>query len=155
MNSMTYSFVIYFYYLYYFILFSSTKRIFLLWYWHWSNLTYAFFFRFSFTFSVPNLIRFFVIEYHSGTKCRVFYWSLLHGYASQHNNQRPLHSSNSVIWWLPRHKHTMVANVDEVSINGSLRLSEYADSGIWRRYSYKVSIENIARYIILKRENTS
>lgn len=102
-------------------------------------------FRFSFTFSVPNFIRFFIIEYNSGAKCGVFYRSLLYGHASQHYNQRPLHFSNSVIWWLPRHKHTKVADVDEVSVNGPLRLSEYADSRVRRRYTNKVSMKYIVK----------
>lgn len=98
--------------------------------------------RFSLTFSVPNLIRFFIIKYSSSSKCRIFHRSLLYGHASQHNHKRSLYFSNTTIWWIPSHKYTTMAYMDEVPLNGPLRISKYADCGVRRRNAYKVYFSN-------------
>lgn len=70
-------------------------------------------------------------EHCRGTKRGLFHRSLLHGHASQHNYQRPLHAGHATLRRISCHQHTLLVDMDEVSIDGALCLPEHADCGVW------------------------
>lgn len=73
------------------------------------------------------------------SECWVLCGSILYGHAGIHHYQRPIHASNTIIWWIPCNKHPTMAQVDAVFEHGPLCLPEHADRRVQWRHTNKVS----------------
>lgn len=110
---------------------------------HLLTLTYIlFFFRISFPICVLHSAGVSAAQHNSSSKRRILHRRMLHGHASEHHSQRPLHVGNPTVRWLFGHQHTNMVVVDEIPLDGTLRLSEHADHWIWWRATHIVSLIN-------------
>lgn len=72
------------------------------------------------------------------TERRILRRSVLYGHASLHYHLRPVHPSYSIVWRLPSNQHPVLAQVDAISLHGSLCISEHADCRVQWRTSHSM-----------------